>query len=205
MRANMRSVRFGLLAYASLLVLSGSASGSTIAGFAFPSCLSHQMNVLRVGQELGQRGHRFVWLISSSQPSSRTLAQTRAFENLVVLEYKALEEHFTQGELSRDPMEVSTCQTHRLAMSGQSRAWSGCSGHARMKPLGADRELCASQSIATLVADQNRAARGLFADKAALQKLQDLGKSSLLKSLSARSVHSRILLMPQSALHLNRC
>ena len=71
--------------------------------------------------------------------------------------------------------------------------------------LGADWELCASQSIATLVADQNRAARGLFADKAALQKLQDLGKSFLLKSLPARSVQSRVLLTPQSALHSIRC
>ncbi|KAK9840269.1 hypothetical protein WJX74_006518 [Apatococcus lobatus] len=100
------------------------------------------MNVLRVGQELGQRGYRFVWLISDSQPSSRTLAETRRFDNLEVIEYKApQDEKFTQGGLSRDPME----------------------------------------SIKTLVADQQRAARGLFNDKAALQKLKDLGVELLLK------------------------
>lgn len=64
------------------------------------------MNVLRVGQELGQRGHTFVFVISDSQPSSRTLVNTRGFDNLVVVEYKALDERFTQGALSRDPIKV---------------------------------------------------------------------------------------------------
>lgn len=72
------------------------------------------MNVLRVGQELGRRGHRFVWLISDSEPSSRTLAKTWSFDSLVVVEYKALNENFAKGGLSRDPMEVRQTFGHPL-------------------------------------------------------------------------------------------
>lgn len=89
-----------------LVSLASSASCSVVAGVALPNCLSHQMNVLRVGQELAQRGHKFVWIISDSQPSSRRLVKTRGFENLVVIAYKAVDERFTKGELSRDPIKV---------------------------------------------------------------------------------------------------
>lgn len=64
------------------------------------------MNVLRVGQELGRRGHKFVWLVSDSKPSSRRLAREWSFENLVVLEYKAVNEKSKLEGLSRNPMKV---------------------------------------------------------------------------------------------------
>lgn len=103
----MRNTRLSFLIFTCLLsFLCSSASCSTVAGVANPSCLSHQMNVLRVGQELGRRGHKFVWLISDSKPSSRRLAREWSFENLVVLEYKAVNESSKLAGLSRNPMKV---------------------------------------------------------------------------------------------------
>ena len=64
------------------------------------------MNVLRVGRELTNRGHTFVWITSDSQPSSKKVLETEGFERLQVLQYKALNETITHKQLSRNDKEV---------------------------------------------------------------------------------------------------
>ncbi|KAK9817353.1 hypothetical protein WJX74_010772 [Apatococcus lobatus] len=74
------------------------------------------MNVLRIGQELAARGHKFLWIISDSEPASRTLVESRSFDNLTILEYNAKNEQFAKGDLARDPVEflrtMKTVQQH---------------------------------------------------------------------------------------------
>ncbi|KAK9835079.1 hypothetical protein WJX84_001161 [Apatococcus fuscideae] len=66
------------------------------------------MNLLRIGQELSSRGHKFIWLISDSHQASHKLVNQSGFEGLEVLAYRAVGENITVEALSRDPAEVET-------------------------------------------------------------------------------------------------
>jgi hypothetical protein len=150
----------------------------SILGFAVMAGLSHQLNILRIGQELAVRGHNFSMLLSSTDAISIDALRKKSFPGLDVVTFEGPVHVGTEAwasSLSRDPQEVPRrTPTCAATLSITSRLTWGCS---------------TLQSAAQLFKSQALAAGHLFADKQALGRMSDTGLLSacaLRSSCSAR-------------------
>ena len=94
-------------------------SAASILSISSPGARSHQMNLLRIGRELAQRGHAFDVLISRDDVILQSLLKSRLrwFDGLTVIKYDGPPGIGTEAwgsSLSRDPIVVRT--SHCLAM-----------------------------------------------------------------------------------------
>jgi len=82
----------------------------SILGFAVMAGLSHQLNILRIGQELAVRGHNFSMLLSSTDTISIDAIKKGSFPGLDVVTFGGPVHVGTEAwasSLSRDPQEVA--------------------------------------------------------------------------------------------------
>ena len=98
-----------LLIVALLIELTRSATAASIISISLPGARSHQMNVLRIGRELSERGHEFTVLVSRVDTILQDLLRSRSFPALRVIEYDGPPGVGTEAwglNLSRDPIGV---------------------------------------------------------------------------------------------------
>lgn len=85
------------------------AIADSVLGFAVMAGLSHQLNILRIGQELAARGHNFSMLLSSTDAIGIDALNKRSFPGLQLVSFDGPQgvgtEEWASG-LSRDPQEV---------------------------------------------------------------------------------------------------
>jgi len=83
----------------------------SILGVAVMAGLSHQLNILRIGQELAMRGHNSSMLLSSTDAISIDALSKRSVPGLDVVTFEGPVHVGTEvwaSSLSRDPQEVRT-------------------------------------------------------------------------------------------------
>ena len=89
------------------------AKASNILGFAMAGGRSHHMNIVRIGQELAERGHNFSMLVSDKDDIGTETLSSKGFLGLQVLTFRGPPhigtEHWASN-LSRDPRLVRCCQ-----------------------------------------------------------------------------------------------
>ena len=98
-----------LLSFAVLTSLQSCSCSSSILGLAPIGARSHLMNVLRVGQELVERGHSFALVHSTSDVINEETIMTRSFPGLQVYRFNGPPDIGTRewaADSSRDPQEV---------------------------------------------------------------------------------------------------
>ena len=92
-----------------LLTLIRCVDSGSILGFAVMAGVSHQLNVLKIGHELANRGHNFSILLSSTDAIGISTVTTNAFPGLGILTFEGPigvgTEEWASG-LSRDPQKV---------------------------------------------------------------------------------------------------
>ncbi len=71
-----------------LLVASKMACASSILGFAMTATVSHNANLLKIGQELASRGHNFSLLLSHHDSVVMDTAQKNSFPGLQTVLYE---------------------------------------------------------------------------------------------------------------------
>lgn len=78
-------------------------------------CVSHHMNILRIGQQLASRGHTFTLLLSAQEHYSHSVLDRRLSENVRILLYEGdptfkilgkRPEDKKQPKAARDPAQV---------------------------------------------------------------------------------------------------
>ena len=100
-----------LLIVALLVVLTRTATAASILSISSPGARSHQMNLLRIGRELSERGHTFTVLVSRVDTILQDILRSRSFPNLKIIEYRGPRGVGTEAwglNLSRSPIVV--CQ-----------------------------------------------------------------------------------------------
>ena len=93
----------------------------SVLGFAVMAGLSHQLNILRIGQELAARGHNFSMLLSSTDSIGVDAVNKRSFPGLQLVSFDGPQgvgtEEWASG-LSRDPQEVQhSCLSYAVLRS----------------------------------------------------------------------------------------
>ena len=78
-----------------------------ILGFSVPGARSHQFPVLRVGQELAERGHNFTLLVSSEEALDKQRLGKRAFDGLHMATFQGPEGIGTQEWFVNQPRDVA--------------------------------------------------------------------------------------------------
>lgn len=89
------------------------AKASNILGFAMAGGRSHHMNIVRIGQELAERGHNFSMLVSDKDDIGTETLSSKGFLGLQVHTFRGPLHIGTEkwaSELSRDPRLVSRLQ-----------------------------------------------------------------------------------------------
>ena len=103
-----------LLAIFLLRLTAHRTSASNILGFAAVGARSHQLTVLRTGQELASRGHNFTLLLSSEEGLDLQGLGSKAFDGLNVVMFKGPVGIGTQDWFAnqpRDAMKVALAST----------------------------------------------------------------------------------------------
>lgn len=83
----------------------------SILGFAVMAGVSHQLNVLKIGHELADRGHEFSMLLSSQDAIGIDTITKHAFPGLKMVTFSGPAGVGTEewaSSLSRDPQTVSS-------------------------------------------------------------------------------------------------
>lgn len=96
-----------ILTVALLVVLTRTATAASILSISSPGARSHQMNLLRIGRELSERGHTFTVLVSRVDTILQDLLRSRSFSNLKIIEYRGPRGVGTEAwglNLSRSPI-----------------------------------------------------------------------------------------------------
>ena len=88
-----------------LLALCRRSTGSSVLGVAAFGARSHYMLMLRLGQELAERGHTFAILVSDSDAINLDTVKLRSFPGLQVFAFKGPPENLA-AHSTRVPKKV---------------------------------------------------------------------------------------------------
>ena len=92
------------------ILLPWNAHAASILCIPLPGARSHQMNLLRVGQELSERGHDFTFLLSEYDTIGQGIVESRRFPGLKVIKFDGppgMGSAEWERDLPRDPFQVS--------------------------------------------------------------------------------------------------
>ena len=103
------------------LICPSLVSGSSILAVAAIAGRSHQHCLLRTGQELAARGHKFTLLASSIEGLTRRSLRSKAFPGLDLIEYDGPPYIGTTEWMETMPRDPKTVRALRSAGDGEPR------------------------------------------------------------------------------------